>query len=152
MCVRAVRTVRLTPIIVGLIAGRAHRVALLLIWVVGVVAGAAIGLSIVVRTAEDLIWECDVIYTWRAVRWRLRIWRELLPFDRRVGIGGRSMVGRVGARKGRVCTLWLRVMLRHGDDFHKDCSQVNRGRLTKTWRGQATCESSALRSALACCK
>ena len=58
----------------GLIAGRAHRVALLLIWVVGVGAGAAISLSVVVRAAEDLIWECDVVYTWRAVRWCLRIW------------------------------------------------------------------------------
>ena len=152
MCVRAIGAVRLTTIIVGLIAGRTHRVALLLIWVVGLVAGVAIGLSIVVRTAENLIWECDVIYTGRAVRWCLRIWRELLPFNRRVGIGGRSMVGRVGAGKGRVCTLRLGVMLRHGDGFHKDCSLVNRGRLTMTWRGQATCESSALRSALACCK
>ena len=56
MCVRAIRAVCLTTIIVGLIAGRAHRVALLLIWVVGVVARVAIGLSIVVRTAEDLVW------------------------------------------------------------------------------------------------
>lgn len=93
MCVRAIRAVCLTTIIVGLTAGRAHRVGLLLIWVVGVVAGVAIGLSIVVRTAEDLVWECDVIHTRRAVRWCLRIWRELLPFDRRVGIGRRSMVG-----------------------------------------------------------
>ncbi len=152
VCVRAIRTVRLSPIVVALIARRAHHVALLLIWVVGVVAGAAICLSIVVRTAEDLIWECDVVYAWRAVRWCLRIWRELLPFDRRVGVGGGSMVGRIRARKGRVCTLRLRVLLRHGDGFHKVCSVANRGRLTMTWRGQATCESSALRSALACCK
>ena len=56
MCVRAIRAICLTTIIMGLIAGRAHRVGLLLIWVVGVVARVAIGLSIVVRTAEDLIW------------------------------------------------------------------------------------------------
>ena len=59
------------------------------------------------------------------------------------------MVGRIGTRKGRVCALRLRVMLRHDYGFHKDCSLVNRGRLTMTWRGQATCESFALRSALA---
>ena len=151
MCVRAIRAVRLTPIIVGLIAGRANHIALLLIWVVGLVAGAAIGLSIVVRAAENLVWKCDVVHTWRAVRWCLRVWRELLPFDRRIRIR-RSMMGRIRARKGRVCALRLRVLLRHGDGFHKDCSLVNRGRLTMTWRGQATCESSALRSALACCK
>ena len=149
MCVRAIRAVRLTPIIVGLTAGRANYIALL-IWVVRLVAGAAIGLSIVVRAAENLVWKCDVVHTWRAVRWCLRVWRELLPFDRRVRIG-RSVMGRIRARKGRVCTLRLRVLLRHGDGFHKDCSLVNRGRLTMTWRGQATCESSALRSALACC-
>ena len=126
MCVRAIRTVRLNSIAVALIAGRAHHVALLLIWIVRVGAGAAIGLGIVVRTAEDLVWECDVGYTWRAVRWCLRVRRELLPFDRRVGIGGGSMVGRIRARKGRVCTLRLRVLLRHCDGFHKVCFVVNR--------------------------
>ena len=151
MCVRAIRAVRLDPIIVGLTAGRANHIALLLIWVVGLVAGAAIGLSIVVRAAKNLVWKCDVVHTWRAVRWCLRVWRELLPFYGRVRIGRRSMMGRIRARKGRVCALRLRVLLRHGDGFHKDCSLVNRGRLTMTWRGQATCESSALRSALACC-
>ena len=152
MCVRGIRAVRLTSIIVGLTAGRAHHIAWLLIWVVGMVAGAAVSLSIVVRAAENLVGKRDVVHTWRAVRWCLRVWRELLPFDRRVRIGRRSMMRRIRARKGRVCALRLRVLLRHGDGFHKDCSLVNRGRLTMTWRGQATCESSALPSALACCK
>ena len=152
MCVRAIGAVRLTSVIVGLTTSRANRVALLLIRVIRLVARAAIGLGVVVRTAENLVWKCDVVHTWRAVRWCLRVWRELLPFDRRVRIGRRSMMGRIRARKGRVCALRLRVLLRHGDGFHKDCSLVNRGRLTMTWRGQATCESSALRSALACCK
>ena len=62
------------------------------------------------------------------------------------------MLGRVCLRKGRVCTRRLLILLCHDDGICGRHTQPVLGLLTQVLRGQATCESLALRSALAYCK
>ena len=62
------------------------------------------------------------------------------------------MLGRVCPWKGRVCTRRLLILLCHDDGICGRHTQPVLGLLTEVLRGQATCESLALRSALAYCK
>ncbi len=67
--------------------GRTLVVAVIVICVVGMVLRTTVLRTTIVWATKDLIWQSNILNTWRIVR-RLRIWGEPLALVRREGIRG----------------------------------------------------------------